>query len=499
LKDGRVVNGLLAAETATGITLRGQQAKDETILRGDIETLIGTAKSLMPEGLEKEVSKQDAANLIAYLTATDPPHKKLPGNSPVEILASDNALTLPAAKAFVFGGSITFETDFWNIGYWHGATDHVVWKVRTEKALTVDVYLDAACANDSAGNAFALGAGDAVLRGKVAGTGGWDRYTLTKLGTVNLPAGASRVTFRPDGAVRGALIDLRTLYLVPVGAKPKVPGAASDKPLSPVESAKAILDHGTPAARRESLLKEAIPHAAAVVRAMTADLPNDAKEEYRRIPHIWRVSILAGRANDAEALRALLDASLPKMGEPLRDWQAVVIGGGVVNGLSLEDVWPKARIAELLRDRPDLAKRWAEALNLSHAMSDAEKVPHGTRYDALRIVALDDWAKAEPRLVKYLAKAANAELQQGAVSGLVDVEEPAAARQLMKALPDLTATNRAFAIAGMTRTPARANALLDAVESGACQAAWVSKAHRDALRKIADDAVRKRVEKVFGP
>ena len=498
LKDGRVVTGLLAAETATGVTLRGQQAKDETILRGDIETLVGTAKSLMPEGLEKEVSKQDAADLVAYLTAADPPHKKIAGNSPAEVVASDNALTLPAAKAFVYGRDITFETEFGNIGYWHGEADHVAWKVRLVKPAAFDVYLDAACANDSAGNAFALDAGGGTLRGKVAGTGGWDRYTLTKLGTVNLPAGASRITFRPDGTIRGALIDLRTLYLVPVGAKPKTPAAPSDKPLSPAEIAKAILDPATPAARRESLVKEAIPHAAAVVKALTADLPKgDAKEEYRRIPWVWRVSIAAGKANDADVLRATLDVSLPNAGEPLRDWQAVVIGGGVINGLSLEGVWPNPRVAELVRGIPEIEKRWTEAVRLSHASADDEKVPHGTRYDALRIVALDDWAKAEPRLVKYLVKTANAELQQGAVSGLVDVDHPDAAKHLLKALPDLTPENRGFAVGGMLRTVARANSLLDAVENGTCKPEWVGKDHRDALRKHHDVAVRERAGKVF--
>jgi putative heme-binding domain-containing protein len=499
LKDGRVVTGLLAAETATGITLRGQQAKDETILRGDVETLLGTAKSLMPEGLEKDVSKQDAADLIAYLTATDPPHKTLAGNSPAEIVASDNALTLPAAKAFVYGRDITFETEFGNIGYWHGETDHVAWKVRLDRPAAFDVYLDAACANDSAGGAFALDTGGGTLRGKVAGTGGWDRYALTKLGTANLPAGPSRITFRPDGPVRGALIDLRTLYLVPVGAKPTTAAATSDKPLSPAEVAKAILDPATPAARRESLVKEAIPHAAAVVKAMTADLPEgDAKEEYRRIPWVWRVSIAAGKANDAGVLRALLDVSLPNTGEPLRHWQAVVIGGGVINGLSTEGVWPKPRVAELLSGKPELAKRWAETLKLSHAMADDEKVPHGTRYDALRIVALDDWAKAEPRLVKYLVKTANAELQQGAVSGLVDVDHADAVKHLVKALSDLSDGNRAMAVVGLLPTAARANALLGAVENGSCKVEWLDKNVRDALRRHPDAAVRTRAGKVLG-
>jgi putative membrane-bound dehydrogenase-like protein len=221
LKDGRLVSGVLAAETATGITLRGQQGKEETILRADLEKLRGTAKSLMPEGLEKDVPPQDMADLLAYLSAADPPHKKVPGNDPAEVTVRDNALTLPASRAFIYGGEITFEVDLGNIGFWHGEKDHVVWKVRLPAAAEFDVYLDYACANETAGRPFALEGAEPALRGKVAGTGGWDRYTLVKLGTVKLPAGAGRLTFRPDAVIRGALMDLRTLYLVPVGTKPR--------------------------------------------------------------------------------------------------------------------------------------------------------------------------------------------------------------------------------------------------------------------------------------
>ena len=245
-------------------------------------------------------------------------------------------------------------------------------------------------------------------------------------------------------------------------------------------------------------MKQALARAPDVIRAMTADLPaNDAKEEYRRIPWIWRVAIAASRGDDAKVLAGLVDVSLPKKGEPLRDWQAVVLGGGVINGLSLEGKWPGKRLAELRRDNPELEKRWAETLKLAHAMADDEKVPTGTRYDALRIVALDDWKDAEPRLTKYLAKTANAELQQGAVSGLVDVEDHGAAALLLKAMPDLTAGNRKFALEGLLRTPARAIALLDSIEKGTVQQEWLEKAHRDALLRHADDGVRSRSAKVL--
>lgn len=131
-------------------------------------------------------------------------------------------------------------------------------------------------------------------------------------------------------------------------------------------------------------------------------------------------------------------------------------------------------------------------------MADNEKVPTGTRYDALRIVALDDWKRAEPRLAKYLAASAHAELQQGAVSGLVDVEDAGATALLVKALPDLTAGNRAFALSGLMQNAARVTALLDAIEKGGAKAEWLAPEHRDALVKHKDAAIRARAAKLLG-
>jgi putative membrane-bound dehydrogenase-like protein len=497
-KDERTVTGILIGETATTITLRGQQGKDETILRSDLESLRGSGKSLMPEGLEKDVSKQDMADLLAYLTAQDPPHKKLAGNDPAEITLRDNALTLPATRCFIYGRDIVFEPEFQNIGYWHGAHDYVVWKVRLDKPAEFDVYLDYACHPDAAGNTFAIDGVAPPIRGKVATTGGWDQYKLVKLGTVKLPAGVQRITVRPDGLLRSALFDLRTLYLVPIGTQPQVLRPKVDKPLSPVEMARQILDEATPPARRESLIREAVPHAAEVIRALTADLPANAPgEEYRRIPWIWRVAIAAGRTNEAKSLTAVLELSLPKPGEKLRDWQAVVLGGGVINGLSLENVWPGKRLMELIGENTDLRKRWVATLQQAQALADANSVPTGTRYDALRIVALDDWKAAQPRLVKYLSKQANAELQHGAVSGLVDCTDREAATALVAALPDLTDDNRNLAISGLLRTPERIELLLTAIETGKGRPEWLSADQRAVLLHHPDATIRKRVAKVL--
>jgi putative membrane-bound dehydrogenase-like protein len=67
-KAGRIFTGILAAESAASITLRGQEGKDQELLRSELDELSSTGRSLMPEGLERELSRQDVADLIAYLS-----------------------------------------------------------------------------------------------------------------------------------------------------------------------------------------------------------------------------------------------------------------------------------------------------------------------------------------------------------------------------------------------------------------------------------------------
>lgn len=65
--DGQVLSGVIAGETSTAVTLRGQENKTTTILRVDIDDIHTTGKSLMPEGFEKLIDKKSMANLITFL------------------------------------------------------------------------------------------------------------------------------------------------------------------------------------------------------------------------------------------------------------------------------------------------------------------------------------------------------------------------------------------------------------------------------------------------
>jgi hypothetical protein len=274
-------------------------------------------------------------------------------------------------------------------------------------------------------------------------------------------------------------------------------GLVEDQP-SPTAVSRQILDESLPAEERRQLAARQADRADAVVAALVADLPaDDLPEEYRRIPWIWRVSVVAGRKNEADVLRALLKVSLPEEGEKLRDWQAVVIGGGIINGISLSGAWPRPRIEELLGNDEALRLRWQRALVSAAAMAGDTKVKTGTRYDALRMIALGPQEPQLKQLAGYLAKETNPELQMGAVSGLGDVDDPQAARLLSAALPELAPDNRILAIDALLRNDARTEVLLGLLESGKLAPATLNEAQRKKLRDLPDGRIRDRALRVL--
>lgn len=68
LKDGSILTGMIAEETASSITLKRAEAAPETILRSSIQSITSSGLSLMPEGLEANIPPQEMADLLAYLS-----------------------------------------------------------------------------------------------------------------------------------------------------------------------------------------------------------------------------------------------------------------------------------------------------------------------------------------------------------------------------------------------------------------------------------------------
>jgi uncharacterized protein len=68
-KAGRVINGLLSSETKTAIEIVDTEAKRHAVLRDDIDEMTASNRTIMPEGFEKQLSKDDIVNLLEFLTA----------------------------------------------------------------------------------------------------------------------------------------------------------------------------------------------------------------------------------------------------------------------------------------------------------------------------------------------------------------------------------------------------------------------------------------------
>ena len=82
--DGRLLTGLLAEDSKERIVLKGQGGKVETIPRDDVEAIKTSPISLMPEDLEKQLTKREIADLFAFLALDKPPGdpsaRRLPGS-----------------------------------------------------------------------------------------------------------------------------------------------------------------------------------------------------------------------------------------------------------------------------------------------------------------------------------------------------------------------------------------------------------------------------------
>ena len=203
LTDGRVRTGLIASETASALTLRRQQGEQDVILRADVEAMSASGKSLMPEGLEKDLTpRRPCPTSIAYLTAapsTSPP-KALAGNRPEVVeAATDGTLVL----AGLGRGGLRRQA-------------HVRDEVRQPRLLDGRQRprppggsrpsrggplrgLARPGLRPRLGRAAARGAVGGRVRSftEVASTGSWDNYRRVKVGELTLPAGPGRLDLRP--------------------------------------------------------------------------------------------------------------------------------------------------------------------------------------------------------------------------------------------------------------------------------------------------------------
>ena len=67
-KDGRVLTGLLVQKSSSEVVLKDAQGKTVRVPSGQVEQLVSQSRSLMPELLLRDMTAQQVADLLEYLT-----------------------------------------------------------------------------------------------------------------------------------------------------------------------------------------------------------------------------------------------------------------------------------------------------------------------------------------------------------------------------------------------------------------------------------------------
>jgi putative membrane-bound dehydrogenase-like protein len=218
-KGGETLTGILAGETGNSVTLLSADGKSHVILRSDVQSLRSTGTSLMPEGLETGLSHQDLADLIAYVRSSAPvqPRKTVAGNKPEVVRPGpDGSLRLLPSNAEIYGKTLTLEEKYGNLGFWSSEDDRAVWVVEPARPGRYAVWVEWACDDSVANNRFFITTGSFRDLNSVPGTGGWDNYKKEKFAEVPLRLGRQRITISTEGPVAGALMDLKSIELIPV-------------------------------------------------------------------------------------------------------------------------------------------------------------------------------------------------------------------------------------------------------------------------------------------
>jgi len=520
-RDERSLSGIVSAETATTLTLIQGGGLQEKILRSDIVSMRASGLSLMPEGLEQAIPPAAMADLIAFLKTSPRAFGsasaelaeaarnrfwKSGANGLAKIVSAFDQLTYPSWLG-TLPMSYCRQTDgksrlVWEtapvppdlkpgtvhefrlpagMGFASQPAGRFELRVNGRPALDFNVALDDQTWQSADGNVR--------LRYTVMENNGEDSNGVLLVGVAAALLEPGRpATFE----VTGSAADSQRWFGVYV-LSDKMP---SGLPRNGTLIAQ-VLNDDTPAAERELIINAHPELSATFLEELTTGLPSGAAE-YARIPWIWRVAVAAGKRNEAPELTRILTVALPESDAPLRDWQAVVIGGGIINGIGLVGGWPRERVAEVLAGQVDLLARWHRANDLAAAMADDEKVKTGTRYDALRMIAMDSWEKRGAQLVKYLGRDVNAELQQGAISGLSDMQSPQVATALASGLAHYPKANRDFALDALVRDESRMGVLLDEIAAGRVTQADLGETRLARLKQVTDGKLAARIQSVLG-
>lgn len=174
-------------------------------LKGDPSRPVGHFALQMHSGNVMDVRFKD----IEVMELPDP-------SADVKVIEPNDQgeLVLSAADATVHGEKIKYMPERKALGWWT-ANDYAEWKVKIPADGTYDVVMEWSLDKEHAGNKFTFEIGGTFLDGKTEATEGWETYESKKIGQMELKAGVQTAVLLPNGRFDTALLDLRSVKLVP--------------------------------------------------------------------------------------------------------------------------------------------------------------------------------------------------------------------------------------------------------------------------------------------
>jgi putative heme-binding domain-containing protein len=220
--DGRTFSGLIQSESGNSIILTAADGRSQSILRSELEALVSTGRSLMPDGFEKTIPPAAMNDLLAFIAhATTGSAPSTPaGSAPKTIVAdASGAIHLLPRDAVLHGVKVGINPHADCIS-WMVEGDRAEWTIEVPAAGRYDVRIEWAQIDELADNPFVVAAGSEKVVGKFPSTHAWAQYENRVFGQLTLPAGQTRLILQPNGPVKAELSDVRSITLLPV-AKPR--------------------------------------------------------------------------------------------------------------------------------------------------------------------------------------------------------------------------------------------------------------------------------------
>ena len=270
------------------------------------------------------------------------------------------------------------------------------------------------------------------------------------------------------------------------------------EPSNVLSIVRSILDEKSSDQERLKAIEANIELAPDLIFALVEQIKPGTNDESRRLSWIWEIAIRTGRKNDTESFSRVLEISLPLEEAKLHRWQAVVIGGGLVKGLSEINVSPRERILEIFKDDKFLQKRLRRTIRLAERMALDKSLSKGTRYDAIRILGLDRWENAKPVLADFLTDEADKDLKLAAIATLSDIDHNESTQWLLQNISNPNEPIRKQVFKGLLKSESRIGEMLKKIEeSEDFDYSLLPKAARKSLFENENASIRERAKKLM--